>query len=99
MNGKEVICINAKNIPAEIPNHPNEGKVYTVRRAYVNENGHWGLYLNEVVNPPIRCRTPWGEGTYKFEPNFSAQRFTDLLGQPVDVEEEIREVVEERKAA
>lgn len=92
MLGKEVICVDAKRIPADIPNHPAEGKVYTVRKTFKNENGKWGIYLTEIVNPPIMCNAAWGR--YKFEPNFAEWRFTDLLGQPLDIEAALREELE-----
>ncbi|NJB85322.1 hypothetical protein GGR26_001067 [Lewinella marina] len=91
MIGKEVICIDASNISPEIPNHPAEGKLYTVRKTFKNENGKWGIYLQEVINPPIRCAAVWGK--YKFEPNFAERRFTDLLGQPLNIEAKLRELV------
>ena len=92
MLGKEVICVDAKRIPAEIPQHPVEGNIYTVRKTFKNENGKWGIYLTEIVNPALLCTAAWGR--YKFEPNFGEWRFTDLLGQPLDVEAALREELE-----
>lgn len=50
----------------KIPRRPVEGNYYMVRGIY-EKKGHLGLYLEELVNPPIQTNTGIGEPSFKME--------------------------------
>lgn len=66
----------------KIPRRPIEGNYYMVRGIYEKDN-HLGLYLEELVNPPIQT----GLG----EPSFKVERF--VPEEDVDISE-LLEVLE-----
>lgn len=82
----EVICINDKFPPESqsvIPNLPVEDNLYTIRDITRLLNGKTAVWLVEIENPELPH--PSGMGT--FEPSFNIDRFTDLNGNPVNVNE------------
>ena len=50
----------------KIPHRPVEGRYYMVRGIY-EKKGHVGLYLEQLVNPPIQTKTGVGEPSFKIE--------------------------------
>lgn len=84
----DIICINDNFSPekmAEIPNRPIKDKFYTIRDVIKSQNGI-GLLLNEVHNPKSGWTILNGI-KFTFEPNFSIKRFSDINGNPLNVEE------------
>ena len=85
---QQIICINDTFTPeqkAHIPNLPVENKIYTIRDLFNTDNG-MAIHLNEIHNPRLNGGSI-GTNTFSFEPSFSVERFTDLLGRPLNVEE------------
>lgn len=84
----QVICINdyfPDNLKHVIPNRPEKGKIYIIRLLFKVPiiEPCYAVLLNEISNPPVDHSS--GLGTY--EPSFNANRFTDLLGNKLKVEE------------
>jgi len=50
----------------KIPNRPRAGNYYMVRGIYIRD-GHLGLYLEDLVNPPIQTKSGPGEPSFKIE--------------------------------
>lgn len=91
----EIICINdvfSIDQKRDFPNLPVEGSIYTVRDVVRSQVGT-GLLLNEIENPKVGWTMRNGM-KFTFEPNFSINRFTTLLGEPLT-----REVVDEKITA
>ena len=87
----DIICINdvfdAEAI-ALIPNRPVKDKIYTIREVIPTSDGRIGLLLNEITNPLIPS------GNFSFEPRFNNNRFTTLLGKPIN-KETIKELIKQ----
>jgi hypothetical protein len=50
----------------KIPNRPVGGNYYMVRGIF-DKNGQQGLYLEELVNPPIQTKSGAGEPSFRIE--------------------------------
>jgi hypothetical protein len=60
----------------KIPRRPVEGNYYMVRGIYEKGN-HLGLYLEELVNPPIQTKIGLGEPCFKME-RFAPEEDVDI---------------------
>ncbi len=104
--GQQVVCVNDAFDQIQrstIPNLPVKQEIYTVRDAFqVTRNGTasgiWALHLKEIRNPNL----PHPSGLGTFEPSFAATRFAEMNADEqaaaAEVEELLRELVEEEVA-
>lgn len=83
----EVLDFYAKNGIS----YPLQDKMYTLREARreygkVDSLDNLGFLLEEIKNPKVDCYHAI-LGNVKIEPSFSAKRFTNLMGLPLNREE------------
>jgi hypothetical protein len=77
--GSIVKCIDGNfdgNQVDKIPHRPVQGNYYMVRGIY-DKDGHQGLYLEELVNPPIQTKSGPGEPSFKIE-RFAPEEDVDI---------------------
>lgn len=90
---KEVICINSDFTTEQLAfwnEHgvvcPEKDKLYSVRDVIVHiNNAGTGILLEEIVNPEVPVKTPFG--IMFREVTFNINRFRDLQGLPLKKEE------------
>ncbi|GAB3975993.1 hypothetical protein GCM10028806_34800 [Spirosoma terrae] len=88
----DVICINGKFEPEQVRMYrehgvvtPEQDKLYTIRKHKRHSNGQVGLWLEELVNPPVPQGVMGIEAM--MEPSWNINRFATLAGQPIKVKE------------
>lgn len=90
----DIICINNKFTQDVLQFYakygvqiPEQDKIYTLRSKHRHSNGGIGVTLEEIVNPFVPIESSLLPDA-KIEPTFNANRFSDLLGNPLDKVEE-----------
>lgn len=94
----EVICINGTFKKEELEFYathgvviPKKDVIYSIRKIR-NDRGTKGLLLNEIINPEVPIKTMMG-GLLYIEPSWHVRRFSTLLGDKIEVEEQIEETI------
>jgi hypothetical protein len=85
--GSLIECVNGSFTPDDyqfIPNRPTKGNHYLVREIR-ERDGHVGVLLEEITNPPVRFKN------VTREPTFKAERFREIDGLDKAVEELLEE--------
>jgi hypothetical protein len=88
--GSLVVCVNDTFKHGDldyIPNRPEKGKHYFVRSIRTYTGGKTGLCLEELINPPGAFNSGLKE------PTFLSNRFREIEGLDLAVEELIKEEI------
>lgn len=96
---KEVMCTNSV-FPLEYIDFykknniktPKLKKIYTIREIITHTTGKKGILLNEIVNPLVTINHPI-LGNVNVEVTWDIRRFSTLLGDRVEIEEQIEETI------
>lgn len=88
----EIICVNATFTPKQLEYwrqhgviHPEQDKLYSIRKVIKYVNGKTGILLEEIVNPVLTVKHKV-LGSVTVEPSWNLERFRTLQGDIVTKE-------------
>lgn len=88
----DVICVNSTFTPNQLEYwkqhgvvHPQQEKLYSIRRVIKYVNGKTGILLEEIVNPHLLMKHQV-LGSVTVEPSWNLERFRTLQGDIITKE-------------